>query len=168
MKPDELGDALRARRIDAVSISEPYIGGFQKEFGVNAVTFYGETSYLATWVVTSRKEFVAERPETVKRLVRSLLKAQAFARRSPAETADIVARSVGMKRADCEISLPSFDFRVKLDQALLINMENQARWAIRRKLTDRTEVPNFLDYIYLDGLRVLRPEAVTIIHRAPP
>jgi NitT/TauT family transport system substrate-binding protein len=42
-------------------------------------------------------------------------------------------------------------------------MENQARWAIRSKLTDRNKVPNFLEYIYFDGLKAVRPEVVTIV-----
>ncbi|GAG37759.1 unnamed protein product, partial [marine sediment metagenome] len=52
---------------------------------------------------------------------------------------------------------------VGLPQALLIAMEDQARWRIENGLTDETDVPNFLDFLYFDALEVTAPEAVTII-----
>jgi NitT/TauT family transport system substrate-binding protein len=158
-----MADALRVGKLDAVAIFQPYVAVFGKEFGGNAVTFYGETIYKSSFVVVAGKKFVLERPETVKKLLRALLKAEAFVRENPSEMRDIVARSIRKNRSEMEISFQGFDFRVKLDQSLLISMENQARWAIRSKLTDRNKVPNFLEYIYFDGLKAVRPEVVTIV-----
>jgi NitT/TauT family transport system substrate-binding protein len=42
-------------------------------------------------------------------------------------------------------------------------MEDEARWMIENKLTTKTTIPNFLDYLYLDGLLTVKPEAVNII-----
>ena len=39
------------------------------------------------------------------------------------------------------------------DQAILTILENEARWAIRNKLTDGKKVPNYLNFIYLDTSR---------------
>jgi NitT/TauT family transport system substrate-binding protein len=72
-------------------------------------------------------------------------------------------RISGQDREAMRTTLQGFDFRVKLDQSLLVTLENLARWAVRRKLTGRMEVPNFLDHIYLDGLKSVKPEAVTVI-----
>ncbi len=49
-------------------------------------------------------------------------------------------------------------------EAMLILFEDQARWRIKNKLTDATEVPNYLNYIYIDALHEVKPEACTIIH----
>jgi NitT/TauT family transport system substrate-binding protein len=57
----------------------------------------------------------------------------------------------------------SFNFRVTLEQALLVSLENQAAWAAKRKITDARDVPNFLDFIYIDGLSAVKPSAITII-----
>jgi NitT/TauT family transport system substrate-binding protein len=46
---------------------------------------------------------------------------------------------------------------------MLILLEDQARWRIEQGLTDATEVPNYLSFIYLDALEEVKPEAVTII-----
>jgi len=57
------------------------------------------------------------------------------------------------------------NFSITLDQSFLVTLERQAEWAIKNKLTDKTEVPNFLDFIYLKGLDIVKPKAITIIRQ---
>ena len=33
----------------------------------------------------------------------------------------------------------------------------------KNRLTRKTKVPNYLNFIYIDGLKAVKPEAVTII-----
>ena len=54
-------------------------------------------------------------------------------------------------------------FDLFLDQSLIATLEDQARWAIKNNLTNATKIPNYLDYIYIDALEAVKPEAVTII-----
>ena len=42
-------------------------------------------------------------------------------------------------------------------------MENEARWIRNNNLTAETQVPDFLDYIYTDGLQEVKPDAVNVI-----
>jgi ABC-type nitrate/sulfonate/bicarbonate transport system substrate-binding protein len=164
LAPDAMENALRAGKVDAVAVWQPFILALGKTFGTGAVTFFDESIYTWTSVVTARKKFVAERPDAVRKLLRALLKAEAFIGANPAETLDIVARATGMNRKNVEISMEFLDFRIGLDQSFLNNLESQARWAIRNRLSDRTEVPNFLDFFYLDGLKAVKPDAVTVNH----
>ncbi|MCK5329769.1 MAG: nitrate ABC transporter substrate-binding protein, partial [Candidatus Marinimicrobia bacterium] len=62
-----------------------------------------------------------------------------------------------------DYSWPKQKFAVILEQTMLITFEDQSRWAIENNLTDITQVPNYLNYIYLDALEKVNPEAVTII-----
>jgi sulfonate transport system substrate-binding protein len=162
LKPDELGEALRSGRVDAVSIWNPYVTVIGKELGEKGRVFFGEGIYTSAYPVTARRKFVTEHPEAVKMLLRSLLKAEAFVRRNPEETLDIVARSLRVDKGELASVLPNYDFRLQIGAALLVNLESQARWAIRNRLSDRKEVPNFLDFIYLDGLKAVKPDAVTV------
>ncbi|MEE8481005.1 MAG: hypothetical protein V3T59_07170, partial [Desulfobacterales bacterium] len=56
-----------------------------------------------------------------------------------------------------------FKFQLMLDQAIIITLEDEARWAIDNNLTDATEVPNYMNYIYFDALEEIKPKAVTVI-----
>jgi len=162
LMPDDMEDALRAGKVDAVAIWQPYILALGKTFGAGVVTFFDESIYTWASVVTARKKIVAERPEAVRKLLRALLKAEAFIDANPAETLDIMARATGTDRRDMDSSMQFLDFRVGLDQSLLVTLESQARWAIRNRFVDRKEIPNFLEHIYLDGLKAVKPDAVTI------
>ena len=57
-----------------------------------------------------------------------------------------------------------FIFEISLDQSLIVTIEAEARWAIKNNLTDAREVPNYLDYIHMDALEKVKPEAIGIIH----
>jgi NitT/TauT family transport system substrate-binding protein len=50
-----------------------------------------------------------------------------------------------------------------LDQTILVSLEDEARWAMKERLTDKKEIPNYLDFIFMDALEQAKPEAVTII-----
>jgi len=56
-----------------------------------------------------------------------------------------------------------FSFQLLLDQTILVSLEGEARWAMKEGLTDKKEVPNYLDFICVDALEQVKPETVTII-----
>ncbi|UUZ64709.1 hypothetical protein LP414_22215 [Polaromonas sp. P1(28)-13] len=66
--------------------------------------------------------------------------------------------------AELKALWPQYRFNVTLDQGLLLALEDESRWAIRNKLTDRTDMPNYLNHVYLDALKAVSPTAVTVIH----
>jgi hypothetical protein len=57
----------------------------------------------------------------------------------------------------------TFSYRLFLDQLFLLDLESQARWAIKSQLTDKTVVPNYLHLISSDGLQRVNPKAVALI-----
>jgi NitT/TauT family transport system substrate-binding protein len=162
MKPDEMDDALITGRVDAVAIWNPYLAIFSKKFGKEVALFFDETIYVETFLVTGKKAFVSAHPEAVKKMLRALVKAEDFVRKNQAETIGIVAKEVKADRDAFNDYWPVYQFMVNLDQSLLVNLESQGRWAIRNRLSDRKEVPNFLDFFYLDGLKAVKPDAVTV------
>jgi len=58
---------------------------------------------------------------------------------------------------------PEHQFSLTLDQGLVAAMEDEARWLIANDLTVEKQVPDFLDYIYVEGLEAVKPDAVNII-----
>jgi NitT/TauT family transport system substrate-binding protein len=55
------------------------------------------------------------------------------------------------------------EFTVSLDESQVLAMQNEARWLISNNLTNATSVPNFLNYIYVNGLESVKSSAVNII-----
>jgi len=100
----------------------------------------------------------------VKRLLSALLRAEVFVTSNQDEAKAIVARRLGFEMPYLDALWKGSRFKVSLPQELLLAMEDQSRWLMSAGLTDRTEVPDFLDLIYLDGLKAINPEAVSTIH----
>jgi NitT/TauT family transport system substrate-binding protein len=58
---------------------------------------------------------------------------------------------------------PEHELSLRLEQSLILAMEDQARWMIANNLTTPATMPNFLNNIYAWGLEAVAPEAVDII-----
>lgn len=102
-------------------------------------------------------------PELIERLLRSLVQAENYVVSHPDEAKAIVRRRLDYDGAYINEIWPDYQFSVSLEQALVVAMEDQARWMTRNGMTDEKTVPEFLDYIYLDGLKAVNPQSVNII-----
>ncbi len=163
MKPNEMPDALLKRQVDAVSTWNPALKDAEKALGDNGSVFYDETIYRDIFCVAASQEFVKEHREAIRKVLKALISAETFIKQDPQESRRIVTKFVKIDRALLDEIWDLFDFKVTLDQSLLVSLEDQTRWAQENRLTSGTEMPNYLDFIYFDGLKSIKPEAVRII-----
>jgi NitT/TauT family transport system substrate-binding protein len=90
--------------------------------------------------------------------------AENFLQTNPGKAKDLIKNKLGLDNNYWQQNWPKHNFVVTLDQSLLINLETEARWIITNNITNKTTVPNYLNFIYFDGLTQVKPEAVTIFH----
>lgn len=160
---EELPPALASGAVDAISIRKPHTDAAERLLGVNAVVFSLPGLYTKTLNVVASVNFIKEKPWAVKRIIMGLLKAEEFVKKNPEQAIQIVSARLGISKAELSDIWPELNLRVSLDQQLLPSLEEQARWAIKNRLTDKKQVPNYLNFIYSDALKEIKPEAVTII-----
>jgi NitT/TauT family transport system substrate-binding protein len=55
------------------------------------------------------------------------------------------------------------DFTLSLNQPLITALRDEAQFMINNKLTNQTQIPNFVNSIYPDALREVKPESVNIV-----
>ena len=163
VKPDAMAAALSAGRVDAVSTFNPTIILLKKELGNRGIVFFGESIYTENFCVAAMQDYVKRHPETIKKVLRALIRAETFVQQNPGEVRRLVADFVKMDKVLLDEIWPIYSARVSLDQALLVDFEDQARWALKKRLTVSDQMPNYLDFIYIDGLRAVKPEAVRIL-----
>jgi sulfonate transport system substrate-binding protein len=163
MNPDEMADALATGKVDAVSTWNPTLAQLIKQLGNNGHVFYGENFYAENFCVAAQHQYVKNNPEAIKKFLRALLKAETFVQQHPEEAKRIAAKFTKADKAILDETWDIFNYKVSLDQVLLVNLEDETRWAIKNRLTSRRDMPNYLDYIYVDGLSAVRPAAVRII-----
>lgn len=163
LKPSEMAAALDSGKVDAVSTWNPTLIQLKKKLGSNGIIFYGESLHTEIFCVAAMQDYVKKNPEAIKKLLRALIKAEAFVKQHPVEARHLVAELIKTDKTILDETWDIFTLRVTLDQALLIDFEEQTRWAVKKHLTERRDMPNYLDYIYMDGLAAVKPEAVRII-----
>ncbi|MHB8882568.1 MAG: ABC transporter substrate-binding protein [Thermodesulfovibrionales bacterium] len=163
LKPDEMAAALEAGKVDAVSVFNPTLNLLKKGLGKKGTVFFGESLYTENFCVVAMQEYARKHPEAITKILRALLRAETFVQQNPEEARRLVADFINIDRALLDEIWSIFTTQVTLDQGLLVDFEAQTRWALKNQLTDGTSMPNYLGYIYFDGLLAVKPEAVRII-----
>ena len=160
LKPEEMQDAIMQKKVDAVCTWNYPLTQIKKLLGPNGLIIYDREIYTETYNVAAQQDFVQKNPETVKRFLRAMTKAESFVAANPDEAQKIMSTAT---KTDIELVREvwhAFNYHIVLDQRLLITLEDETRWAMKNKLTEQTVMPDYRKFIYLDGLRAIKPEAV--------
>ncbi len=163
LTPDETVEAIVAGDVDAIFAWEPKVSQAAERLGDNALMLPSMVGYMATFNLAAKNQFIESNPELLAGMIRALAEAEQFADDHRDASIDILASRMATEREAIDRLWDGYRFRLTLSQTLLTTLEDEARWAIRSGLTDRTEVPNYLGFIHLDALEEVRPEAISII-----
>ena len=160
MKPEEMQNAIMAKNVDAVSTWNYPLTQIYQQLGSDGTIFYDQQIYTETFNIAVRQDFVQKNPEAVKRFLRALIKAENFVAKNPDEAQAIMSAATKIDKSIIHEVWNAFSYHVVLDQTLLITLEDETRWAMKNKLTDLTGIPDYLNFIHLDSLREVKPEAI--------
>ena len=162
--PDEWVNAIVKGDIDAIATTQPSVNKIIDRLGANAVVWPAQSYQPMYALLISTDKWMKQHPERITRFLQSIAQAEEYVIRNPAEAKEIVRKRMNLDAAYMVTVWAQNRFSLSLDQALITIMEDQARWMISNKFTTEKTVPNFLNYIHLDGLKTVKPEAVNIIH----
>lgn len=163
VKPSDLANALAAGKLDAVLVWAPVAHDVIKKAAPNAVVWPAQGGQNVYRLLVTREEYINKKPVVLEKLLGALERAAEFAKEHPDEAQAIIAHRLKVKIGDLQAGKSSINYELFLDQALLLAMEDQARWLIQNRLIDRAKVPNYLDYFHAEALSKVDPEAVRLI-----
>ena len=162
LKPSEMLDAISNGDVDAVFVWDPYLYDIKEELGDNAISWPGGQDFY--FVLLTKEDWIENNPAAAERFMKSMVEAEDYIKDNPEGAKEFVKNRFDYEQDYIDYSWPNQEFAVTLEQAMLVTFEDQARWRINQGLTEATEVPNYLYYIYMDALEEVKPEAVGIIH----
>ncbi len=160
LKPEEMRQAIRERTVDAVCTWNYPLSQIERDLGTSGAVFYDREIYTETFNIAVSREVLQGRPQAAQAFLRALIKAEQFVAGHPEDAQDIMASGTGIDRALVREVWDAFNYSVRLDQTLLITLEDETRWAIKQKLTEQTGMPDYRKYIHEDSLRAIRAQAV--------
>lgn len=163
LNPSGIVEAITTGDIDAGLSWNPNAFNMKKALGSNAISWPGQSGQGYYFILLSTDQFVNENALAIERFMKALVQAEEYVQANNEDAKEFVGRQFDYEDPYLESIWPTIDYVVGLPQALLVVMEDQARWRIESGLTDEPGVPNYLEFFYLDGLENVSPEAVTII-----
>lgn len=162
-QPDALPAMLARGDVQAASLREPLTSQALASLGDQAVVFEAPGLCVRYYCLVTTERVLREKRETVTRVLRALLHAQAIAGRDPRLMEGILAERLKVDAAIAGKLREAVDLRVTLPQSLLVSLEDEARW-VRSCQSGGGAIPNYLEYLAAEPLRALQPEAVTVIY----
>jgi len=162
LKPDQMVDAIMAGEVDALSTWNPLLKVIARRLGKECSVFYDQHIYTETFLLAGSTPYIDQNQVAVRRVLRALLKAEEFASQHPMEAKALIADALKVAPDILSECWNEGRFRVALDHALLITLEDETRWAVKHRLAPDIEMPNYLEYIDFRALYSVKPEAIDI------
>ena len=163
LAPEQLPQAVASGAVDAAVVRPPLTAAAAAALGTNAVIFAAPGYYDKYYLLVTRRDFLEQQPATLVAILRGLVAVAQFAKRDPAAAQAVIARRLGVAPAMVQAEWPWTDFRVTLPQAVVLVLENEARWAVRTGGMNVGLAPDYLALIDRSILEQVQPEGVTII-----
>jgi NitT/TauT family transport system substrate-binding protein len=163
VSPSESVDAVVNGTVDALVIWQPYAFEAEGLLGERARVWPVQSSQRVFIVEVAGREWIAQHPDLVRRFLRSLAQAEDYVFQHPSEVKLMMQKSLNYSDGYMAKVWGKNEFSLSLDQSLVSAMEDEARWMIGNNLTNATVPPDFLNYIYLEGLEAVKPQSVNII-----
>ena len=158
----EMVEAVVSGKVDAACTWSPHSIEMKNRLGKNAVVMTDSTLYRMSWNLAVTRDFASARPKTLEKVLRAVIRANRFILENPEETLAICTRVSGVDFSLFREEWKDYSFRVSLDQSLVLNLEDQARWMSGARGQAGTCLPDFLECIRPEALEAVRPEAVRI------
>jgi NitT/TauT family transport system substrate-binding protein len=163
VKPAQWVDAISNGDVDAIVVSQAYISQIETKLKDKILIWPVQSNQDAFGLVFSKSDWVNQHPDLVRRFLIALAQAEEYAVQNPAGARTIVQNRLELDDAYLDKAWSEHKFSLSLDQALVVAMEDEARWMIANELSKETTIPDFPAYLYVNGLKEVKPEAVNII-----
>ena len=162
--PPGIEQSILEGTADAMVFREPMTGRVKTALKNNWVSWPVQNRQNVFWIIAGREDYVSRHPEAIERFLQALDKAEQFYLNNDRRAIDLIREKGNLDAAFFRGMLPKIEYRLSLENELLIAMEDEARWHIENRYTAAAEVPNYLDRIYFKGLDSVKPASVNIVH----
>ena len=163
LQPDESVAALMEGRVDAMANWSPYWQAARDQLGVDKVSLFTRPEFLEIAMLCTTAPALKARRPAFEKLLRALLRAEAFNQQQRDVAQQIISRAL-LGKIMPEVLRERWavdQLMVRLDHRLLTSLENESRWFAEHAGVGIAPA-SLRSYLADDLLRPLRPQAVTL------
>jgi|GEM_PF-2877267 len=163
LPPEQLVSSLKEGKIDAATLWHPTFYKAQQALGAPITRIYGDDIFVFRFLLAGKSDYVTQQSKSMRDLLEALDESNKFIYAHPAQARVIIGKTLGLDPATLANDFDPTDFTLTLDQTLLLALDEQTRWAVRRNLAPEGTQPNYLDFMHSAPLASVRADAVKII-----
>lgn len=145
--PNEQGAALMAKAVDAIAVWEPFAYKLHESYPNKTFVFNTKGLYGISFNLIVRKPDNVQYQAELVQLLKALDRANEFILANPVAAQQHIAQYLKVPLKEIQGLWPDYLFRLSLDNALVSNLNAQARWAIQRQLTTRDNPPDYRQFV---------------------
>jgi ABC-type nitrate/sulfonate/bicarbonate transport system substrate-binding protein len=157
--PNELANGT----VDAVITFQPFINQIKNILGDKIVMWPAQADQFGYFEIVCRQDWAVANPDLAIRFLKSIVQAEDFNIVHRDQAMATVAKELNYTDSYIADVWPNYQYTVTLDQSFVALMQDEARWLISNNLANGVTIPNFTNYIYPDGLKSVKPDAVNIV-----
>lgn len=162
MKSDEVLAALISGQVDAIAMPNNVIAQAQQALQAKAVSLEAPGLCRNYVMVLATSGLQEKRPGVAVKFLRALAQAEDFINQRPEEAQVVAQADQKISAAEFKHLLELFQYQLTLDHALLMGLEEAARWTLRQSGDGQGAVPNFLNLITAEPLQSVNPDGVKL------
>ncbi|MRG70398.1 hypothetical protein GH722_01335 [Alphaproteobacteria bacterium HT1-32] len=163
LPPDEIVDAMRADTINAALTWEPYVARIENAIEPFAVYFRDQLDQFYYFCLYSTKSWIDQNEALAGKFLLAIKRAEKFAQTYPEDSIDRLSRALLIDRSIMTEIWRSHTLRALLPQDIPSILELATEWRMKEKLTNRTAIPNVLNFIDTRPLRAISPDSVHML-----
>ncbi|MCZ4338657.1 ABC transporter substrate-binding protein [Shewanella colwelliana] len=143
LPPQDLGPALIAGDVDAISVWEPFGYQLNRAHPDKIYQFPSKGTYNLSFNLVSTKQHAQSHYRQHVKVLKAIDEAQLFIAKYPLQAKQIISEYLKVPLNELEWTWSDYVFRLSLNNSLLSNLQTQGRWAVAREKTIALSVPDF-------------------------
>lgn len=163
LSPTQIIEQMSSDQIDAAVTWQPNVYHIEQLLGPNVVSFPAQLEQAFFFVLTSTDDWISQRPEHLHRVLLALNAAQKWVQDNPLEVSQYLVKRFGVTPEYAAYSSQIHQWELGFEQALMVAMDAEKRWAIAKGVVITDVDPNFSEYIYPQALARISNN-VSVIH----
>lgn len=161
LSPSAMQSEIHLNNVSAVAVWEPYAYKIKKELGEKVIILNTKNLYTLSFNLITKNNDGSNKNETNKKLLKALKQAIIFINTNPKKAKKILIDRLKLDQDFIDWVLPDYIYSLSLNSSLLLNIEDQARWAIQSGVTQLKTIPNYKKLMDAEALIVIDERAVS-------
>lgn len=154
--------AISSGQVDAIAMTNKVISQARQALGENGVLLESPGLCRNYYMLLATSDVLRARPGVAEKFLRALAQTEALIKQSPDQAQALVSAYHNLPLAEVKELLEMNDQRLTLDHAMLLGLEDTARWFVQQSQEPNRPIPNLMSLIHTESLRRVRPDAIIL------